>query len=141
MRRFTAKHKQLTDLQRQCKRGVRGVFYVFPLVGTTLELSANSDLLSQTYLLDVSLIPPLAAPTTKAGTPRKSGIHYAYVAPTKVIFCSEPVKIPLQPASQLVPRWFGDAGLVSEGLDFETFEDLWAFRQYLEPRAAAMVLP
>src|SRR5262245_19171201 len=41
-RRFLASHAQMQKLQKQCKRK-RSVFYVFPMVGTTLELVKAPD--------------------------------------------------------------------------------------------------
>ena len=97
-RRFRAPHSQLTALQGLCA-GVHGaVFYVFPLVGNMAEFTAHPDVINYTWLVDVANIPVLPPPTTLAGNPRASGVHYVDVSPPMATFWSEPVEVPIQPA-------------------------------------------
>jgi len=85
-RRFHAPHGQLTALQTLCG-GTHGVvFYVFPLVGNTAELTAHPDVINYTWLVDVADIPPLPPPTTRAGNLRASGSHYVDVSPPVATF-------------------------------------------------------
>src|SRR5688500_3952199 len=67
-RRFHLPHDQLMSLTARWQGWTRSVYYVFPLVGNTKEIAANSDLIAQTRLLDVGTLPRIAAPTTRAGT-------------------------------------------------------------------------
>src|SRR6266581_3650388 len=94
-RRFTAKHAQLTALRIRCRGFFRSVFYAFPLIGNTLELSKTQDFLSHTWLLDVQTLPPVSPPTRSDGHPRKSGVHYVDVSPGKAVIRSDPVEVPL----------------------------------------------
>lgn len=104
-RRFSLPHTQyqvLSGLTRRY-RIRRSVFYALPLVGTTLELaSSGGAVLSQTELIDVSGIPPLAAPTKSWGGVRRSGLHYAYLKPPDATIESEPVTVTSTSASELV---------------------------------------
>jgi hypothetical protein len=89
-RQFKAPHDQMTNLKRLC-RGRRAIYYAFPMVGTTAEIVANTDLLSQTWLLDVASLPsPVPDPMKKDGTGiRKSRIHYVNVKHGTARICSE----------------------------------------------------
>lgn len=91
-RRFQADHTQMENLRKLCKNYQRSVFYVFPLLGTTYELSINPDLISQTSLLDVDKLPVLAPPVTKRGDPRKNNKHYVDVIPERAVIHSEPIE-------------------------------------------------
>lgn len=91
-RRFKAPHLQMEAL-RQRVRQRREVFFVLPHLGTTAELGLNSDLLSQTWVLDVADFPPLAPPTNADGSNRRSGEHYLDLAPPIVTVRSEPVPV------------------------------------------------
>lgn len=93
-RRFCASHKQLIELKKNC--GVSNtVFYVFPLIGTTSELLTKTDILKNTWLLDVSELPDLHVPTTSSGSQRKSSIHYIDVEPPTAVIRSKPVEVSL----------------------------------------------
>ena len=123
-RRFHLPHKQLTNLRRRCTIH-RSVFYALPMVGTTQELSLNSDVLSQTWLLDVATLPRIPPPTTKWGSLRKSNRHYLDVSPPTAILHSDPIELALLPSAELV----SDARSVSAGTselfdgNFEMFSD------------------
>ena len=91
-RRFYAPHRQMQALRVRA-RASRRIFYVLPNLGTTQELAKDSDLLSQTWLLDVALIPLLPPPLTRRGTPRKSGEHHLDLTPPLVTVWSEPVEL------------------------------------------------
>ena len=87
-RRFTIPHRQLESLQEVANSFRRCVYYVFPDIGNTLELSRNRNLISQTWLLDVSRISyPLPAPTNRAAN------HYAYISPPYCELRSKPSEI------------------------------------------------
>ena len=139
LRRFFLQHDQLTKLQARVSGYWRSVFYVFPLVGTTLELSRNPDVLDQSWFLDVALLPPIAAPTTSSGGPRKRAVHYADVAPGIATIHSEPVDVELLAASEYVAEGFPGA----DGLNwvFEDFEGFWEFCTFLLPTSAGAVIP
>src|ERR1043165_9455809 len=104
-RRFVASHDQMEALRARCG-SVRSVFYAFPLIGTTLELTTKRDLLSYTWLLDVRDVGTLPAPTGRNGRLRKNGAHYIHVFPGRAIICSEPVEVPLTQASTFVEEGF-----------------------------------
>ena len=60
---FLVPHSQLVALFKIAKAHRRSVYYAFPLIGNTQELKVNSDLLSQTWLVDVSALASVGAPT------------------------------------------------------------------------------
>lgn len=78
-RRFLLHHDQLEDLRMRANPSkMRSVFYVFPDLGDTSDLTAGHvDLLSRSWLLDVATLPPIAEPTRPDGKPRKNQMHYA----------------------------------------------------------------
>lgn len=94
-RRFRGHHHQLVELQARATQPLR-VFYVFPTLGNTAELTAAGfDLLANVRFLDVSLIPAIPAPTKADGTPRKSELHNfdLEASLTTVTIRSEPVEV------------------------------------------------
>lgn len=92
-RKFFAPHAQLRSLMTRAGSHRRSVFYAFPLVGTTRELHTNPDLLAQTWLLDVSTIPPMPSPTTARGKPRYNHCHNVYVVPGRAEIRSDPERV------------------------------------------------
>src|SRR5439155_24483924 len=78
-RRFHLSHHQLAALQKRAARRPRSVFYAFPLIGNTVELSKAPSLLPNVGLLDVATLPAINPPTTRYGTPRRNQVHYADV--------------------------------------------------------------
>lgn len=76
-RRFRGHHHQLVELRTRAV-GPCSVFYVFPTIGTTAELTAAQfDLLPRLSFLDVhSIHGVIDEPTTAGGALRKSGLHY-----------------------------------------------------------------
>ncbi len=138
-RRFVASHQQMTTLQAQCQ-AKRSVFYVFPGVGTTMELMTNPDLLVSSWLLDVDGLPkPMPAPTKKDGTLRKSGAHYVDVQPNVATIHSEPREAKLVPPRTLAETQLeNEPGVLPElGRNFEQF---WEGRRLFTRNSAAMVL-
>jgi hypothetical protein len=100
-RRFFAPHVQMQAL-RDHVRSDRRIYYALPTVGTTRDIQQNPDLLAQTWLLDVSLLPAtIPAPTTKSGTVRKSGLHYVDMVPPTVTIHSEPFDVKLTSAADI----------------------------------------
>ena len=98
-RRFYAPHPQLSKLRTLGTRRPRSVFYVFPSLGSTMEMSASSDLIAQTQLLDAGSIPTTVGPPTKKdGNLRKNGVHYIDVGPGVATIHSEPTDVPLTSA-------------------------------------------
>lgn len=127
-KQFALSHRQLSRLQQLVARHCRPrtVFYAFPLIRTTLELSnASGDVLSFTQLVDVRAIPPLSPPTTKSGGVRKSGIHYANVSHTSVVLHSEPIEVETIPAGTLFgqSRLIQELGAPPDDRGFRTFVD------------------
>jgi hypothetical protein len=137
-RRFYLEHEQLENLQDRVRSFQRSIFYVFPLIGSTLELTKNANLIDQARLLDVARIPPMQPPTTSKGTLRKNGLHYADVDANKVVLHSDPISIELLPASQYAEQGFSGA----DGINtiFRNFDDFWDFRQYLLPISIAGII-
>lgn len=76
-RRFRGHHHQLVELRSRAV-GPCSVFYVFPTIGTTAELTAAQfNLLPRLSFLDVhSIQGAIDVPTTSGGALRKSGLHY-----------------------------------------------------------------
>ena len=73
-RRFTLPHVQLDCLQTLANTFPDCVYYAFPNLGSTSDLSRNRNLINQTWFLDVSNLPyPYPVPQNKAK------IHYAYL--------------------------------------------------------------
>jgi hypothetical protein len=137
-RRFYAPHDQLVQLQKQCNSS-RSVFYVFPLVGTTLELSKNPNILSSSWLLDVATLPSgIAVPTTTKGKPRKNGMHYVDVVPGSATIHSDPFKVGLLSADEFLSR--GIPG--SDGFQWQfegNFGRFWEFRSLFSRNAVGLV--
>jgi hypothetical protein len=138
---FHLSHHQLAALQKRAAKRPRSVFYAFPLIGNTVELSKAPSLLPNVGLLDVATLPAINRPTTRYGTPRKTQVHYADVRPWTVTIHSEPVQSRLEPAMELAAGGFqGGDGLSRPG--FERFGDFWRFGRALGgTAAAAIVLP
>ena len=128
-------------LRKQCV-AYRGVFYVFPLVGTTFELSRNPDVLAQSWLLDIFDLPdPPPFPTTKSGSPRKSGFHYVDVTPPNAAICSEPFQVPVINAADLLENEIHELGAVNMWFE-DNFQAFMGLCRALGPDAfGAVVLP
>ena len=125
--RFSAPHRQMQALCARA-RGARQVFYVLPHLGTTEELSNNNDLLTQTWLLDASLLAPIQPPTTRRGTLRKGGEHHLDLAPPWVTVCSDPVKLGVVSLNSLAAE-IGPASLpnLNQSLGDEIEGRAWPF--------------
>jgi hypothetical protein len=139
-RRFTASHNQMGRLQQQCNHK-RSVFYVFPLVGTTLELAKTPNLLAASWLLDVASLPsPMPPPTTAKGKLRKTGSHYVDVYPTGVATIhSEPFDVELILARDFfVGEVLSAPGLQSAFQD--RFVEFWNFRQGFGPNSVGLIV-
>ncbi len=103
LRRFYAQHHQLEALRALGHRRANSVFYVFPGVGNTKELSANPDIIAQSQLLNAASIPlSVGVPTIKSGAPRKSAVHYIDVGRGVATIHSEPTNVGLVSARQLL---------------------------------------
>jgi hypothetical protein len=137
-RRFVLQHDQLMNLIYRVKGFQRSVFYVFPLVGNTLELSRNANVVGQSWLLDVARLPAIDSPTTGKGTPRRTHCHYADVAPGIVTLHSKPMEFQLISAITLLERGFSGADGIM--MAFRNFADFWEFRQNLLPNSAGAVI-
>lgn len=114
-RKFLAPHHQLSALQTRSKHSGRSIFYAFPLVGNTSEIKKNPDLLLQTWLLDVSSLPYISAPTKKDGTLRKNKCHNIYVKPGMAIIRSDPIHVKLINCAEFVSSAFDNA----DGVQYE----------------------
>ncbi|HKP35659.1 MAG TPA: hypothetical protein VJT71_02285 [Pyrinomonadaceae bacterium] len=141
-RQFVAEHEQMQALRARCAQG-RSLFYVFPMVGTTLELTNNPDLIGNTWLLDVADLPnSIPAPTKRGGTPRKNKIHYIDVYDVGFArIHSDPFDTRLINASvfagEELPDLTGRAGLFGDN-----FDRFHAFSKFLlRTSKAAAILP
>lgn len=136
---FLAPHAQLQALRGHVGSHMRSVFYAFPLVGNTFELSRNPDLLSQTWLVDVAHLGGLGLPTKADGTLRKNGCHNVYVTPGKATFHSNPVSFHALPLKGLVAEGFPE----SDGVDWafnQRFESFWEFASIFLSGARGVVV-
>src|SRR5260370_17670409 len=61
-RRFHLSHHQLAALQKRAAKRPRSVFYAFPLIGNTVELSKAHSLLPTVALHDIPTLPPINPP-------------------------------------------------------------------------------
>lgn len=138
-RRFLAPHHQFVALKAISGSSARSVFYAFPMIGNTLEVKKNPDLLQQTWLLDLAIAPSLSPPTTTSGSPRKNGCHNVYVSPGKVEIHSDPVQATLINASDLASSGFrGTEGLQSEVENY--FDSFWEQSRTFSRGAKGLVL-
>lgn len=113
-RRFHAPHHQMVLLQQASRHRARSVFYVFPTVGTTAELSASPSVLDNSLLMDVHGLPAtIPPPTGRSGSLRKSKSHYVDVNPVRRVATihSDPFSVKLaRPDFDLV-KSFSEGGL------------------------------
>ena len=135
-RRFHLPHDQLTSLTARWQGWTRSVYYVFPLVGNTKELAANSDLIAQTRLLDVGKLPRFPEPTTRGGNPRKNRIHYADVLGGAATIHSDPVTVQTVGAAEVARSDFAGADGLSAGAVIE----YWEQHRFLLRKAVAIVV-
>ena len=138
-RRFHANHNQMENLRNHCTVA-RSVFYVFPMVGTTLELARNPDIVGQSMILDVNNIPPLNLPLTRKGTPRVSGCHYVdiFSSSNYGVIHSDPVEVKLIDASTFVQDGLDSSDGIQFRKDFQSFYDF--ARKLGRKSVAAIVL-
>lgn len=139
-RRFMLQHHQLTSLQQRCQHYYRSVFYVFPLIGNTHELIKNTNLVSQTMLLDVARLPNIPPPTTRIGNPRQSGYHYADIFQGHITIYSDPIEMELDSAINFAQHGFVGA----DGINwiFENdFERFFGFCKLFSRRAVGLIIP
>jgi hypothetical protein len=102
-RRFHTAHHQLSALREVGRKRPNSVFYVFPSLGSTVELSRNPDLVGQSQLLDAGQIPSgIGPPTNRHGSLRKSKRHYIDVMPGSATIHSDPVKVRLVGPQQML---------------------------------------
>lgn len=140
VRRFHLPHRQLVQLRWRARRTLRrAIYFVLPLIGTTQELAANPDLIPQTWLLNPLDIPNVRRPTTRAGTARRSGTHYADVTPPTVTIRSEPVEAKLHSASDHFDRVIEAAPHIREAFP-EGLEQFLSFRQLLPRKSAGVII-
>jgi hypothetical protein len=122
-RRFYAQHHQLEKLRSKGLQRPNTVFYVFPAIGNTRELSTNSNVLAQSQILDAGTIPlSLGPPTRRTGVLRKTGLHYIDVAAGWATIRSEPVDVRLSAPQQLLeaaPSTFSDGITRRVGAELE----------------------
>lgn len=139
-RQFRLPHRQLVQLRWRGRHSLRRAIYiVLPLVGSTQELAANPDVVSQTWLLNPRDIPRLRRPTTRAGSLRRNGMHYADVTPPTVTIHSEPVEAKLLSASDNFARLIEAAPHIKEAFPqgLEQFVDL---RRLLPRKSAGVII-
>lgn len=103
-RRFTLPHEQLMNLRDLADLFPESVFYVFPNIGTEAELRLNQDLIVQSWLLPLDILPnPIAAPRNRSQN------HLAYIDPPQCEVRSEPFETTLKSFANLreMPPHFG----------------------------------
>lgn len=138
-RRFYLPHDQLTNLQSRVGHHRRFVFYVFPLIGSTMEFSRNFNIVTQSRFLDVARIPSLPPPTTKSGTLRKTRIHYADVNRSSVILHSDPIELKLTDPFKYAKRGFADTDGINEIFE-NSFQLFWEFARGLPRNTLGAVI-
>lgn len=138
-RKFLAPHYQMSALSRVAGSMARSVFYAFPLVGNTLEIKRNPDLLAQTELLDVCRLAAIGQPTKKDGMLRLNGCHNIYVRKGSATIHSDPVETSLLSMKEFVSEGFpgsdGFQWVFNGNADF-----FWEFCSILGPGARGMFL-
>jgi hypothetical protein len=139
VRRFVLPHPQLAALRKQLRGQRRCVFYVFPLVGTTYELTRSPRIIRHTWLLDVSQLAHIAPPTKADGALRKSQLHYVDIRPGTAIIHSQPSQVQLIGLDDLVDRAF--SGGYGFGKEFHSFDRFWSIRRHLSKNSGALVVP
>jgi hypothetical protein len=138
-RRFHAPHEQMVHLRARCG-ATRGLYYVFPLTGTTQEITANPNLLSSCWFLDVADLPnPLPPPTTKLGTVRRNALHYIDVEPCNAVIHSEPFTVPLIDTSKIAST-ITMGSQKRTGLSLRKIDDLLELRATLKRKAVAVII-
>lgn len=138
-RRFLCDHDQLDTLRRRVSPIQRSVFYVFPLIGNTLELQrASGDLLPTTWLLDVASLTTLPPPTKSNGSLRKSGKHYVDVVPGTSIIHSDPVKARTINAAEFIKSKKSGGDGMEHLLKLDGLMEL---RKLFDGRAVGLVIP
>ena len=145
-RQFKAPHDQMVNLKRLC-RGRRAIYYAFPMVGTSAEITANPKLLDQTWLLDVKDLPnSIPLPQKKNGTgTRKSGLHYVNVRPGVARICSDEFNVKMIKASSffeeiansLSEEYVGDNHF---GIKVEDPQELGEFKNNFSRNAFGAIL-
>lgn len=136
---FLAPHDQLDALRNRAKGSYRSVFYGFPLVGNTLELKSNPDLVSQTWLVDAASLGKVGAPTKADKTPRKNGCHNVYVTAGSAEFHSTPVFAEANSLRQLLELGFPGADGINWSFE-ERFDPFWEFAQHFSQGARGLIL-
>jgi len=131
-RRFQLEHQQLQALINRTNGYRRSVFYVFPLIGDTLELHRfNGDFYNNSLLLDVSTLPnPFPRPTTNTIPPRlrANQKHYADVVPPMVTIHSDPVEVKVESLKNVIESNFAGA----DGINSLIFDNEQNYKKALE---------
>jgi hypothetical protein len=131
-KRFLLEHQQLQNLINRVNGYRRSIFYLFPLIGNTLELHLNrGDFYNSSWVLDVSTLPnPFPPPITNTYPQRfrKNGNHYADFNPPTITIHSDPINTELIKLSDLVENRF--AG--SDGINNLLFEYKGNYEKALE---------
>lgn len=136
---FLAPHDQLMALQKHVGSHRRSVFYAFPLVGNTSELKANSDLLSQTWLVDVASLSKVGPPTKSDGSFRKNNCHNVYVTPGNAEFHSDPVAVKASNLRVLIEQDLRGINGINSAFG-QKFEPFWEFAKDFSSGAHGLVL-
>ncbi|MEP2590558.1 MAG: hypothetical protein ABJH42_16365 [Marinobacter sp.] len=136
---FLAPHEQLDALRKRARGSYRSVFYAFPLVGNTSELSNDPDLVSQTWLVDVASLGKVGAPTKADNTPRKNGCHNVYVTAGLAEFHSDPMSAEANSLRHLLEQGFPGADGIGWSFD-RRFDRFWEFAQHFSQGARGLIL-
>lgn len=138
-RKFLAPHSQMSALSKVASSATRSVFYVFPLIGNTLDLKNSQNLLNQSWLLDVGQLAHLGRPTKSDGSLRKNGCHNIYVRKGSATIHSDPLETDLISMQEFVDKGF--TGLDGFQLHFDSnVEEFWNFCSLLGPGARGMFI-
>jgi hypothetical protein len=154
-RQFKAAHDQLENLRKLTLKGGGHIpsgciYYAFPVIGTSAELSNHQDVLANTWLCDVADIPALGVPTTSSGSLRKDGNHYVKVTPGAApldsskpgiaTFHSDPVDVEVITGEKFVRVISrpGDSGGLLEAMTHNQFRHFWKLCQHFHRKAFAV---
>lgn len=124
--RFHGPHHQMQALRDRVK-SKRLVYYVFPAVGRTNQITGPGSISSGAQFLDVAHLPttiPLPIAHGK-GTPRKNMQHYIDVYAGYALIHSEPFRVELTSSEQLAEIEPAGESITREFDD--SFELFWRF--------------
>lgn len=131
---YQAEHFQMVDLRRRATRP-GAVFYVLPTIETMADMLRNSDMINQSWLLDVAQLPrTIQQPQGVYNKSNRKGVppHRIHLTPPTGVVHSEPIDVKVQGFKDVFNRALGKA---ASGADFGfSADELSRFVGYDEPR-------